>query len=97
MTAKQQNETFQSNKNAVYFKWGGSERGIYNCQNLTVHLKCVHAIICKLYLNNTDEKKKAKQKQKDGTMELYNSIKHCQITTYFPSYSKVMYCISILG
>lgn len=61
------------------------------------HLKCVHAIICKLFLNKADEKKKAKQKPKDTTMDFYHSVKQCQITTYFPSYSKVMYCIPILG
>lgn len=76
----------------VCFEWDSGERGVYICQNSTIHLKCVHVIVCKLYLNKVD-KKKNKQKQKDGTMELYKSVINCQMTTYFSSDWEVKYYI----
>lgn len=47
----------------LYTLSGVVVRGEYTIAK--THLKCVHAIICKLFLNKADEKKKAKQKPKE--------------------------------
>lgn len=93
LTTKWQKGTFW-NDDAVYLKWAGGEREVYTCQNSTVHLKCVHVILCKLD-NKVD--KKAKLKKAEGTIKLYNSVINCQMTTYFSSHWEVKYCIPDLG
>lgn len=52
--------TFWGDRNAAYLEWGDGEMGIYIYQNSTMHLKCVHVIVYKSYLNEADKEKKAK-------------------------------------
>lgn len=52
-TTKQNEATFQGDRNVLYLECGGNYTSVYSYDNSTVHLKWINVIICKLYINKS--------------------------------------------